>query len=317
MDDPCDWSDWQEWNEDVIPDDKKDDEKEQVTLRDFKKATALVLPSGGVKGVYILGALHYLVEEVGINHIKTFYGTSIGAIISGLLIIGYNPMEILIYICIHKIVNYLLDSFTITKIFTEKRFLDSNVFLDLLSKMIKEKIGDIPTLGDLFTRFGKKLCICTISRDNPLEPIYISSDSHPSVSLVQALHMSASIPFIFGYANYDDKQYFDGGVLDQFPMLHASMIEKHLFGIDIVRCLSSTNETIVNDVLDIISLPINYISYLLKKQLPSYAIYIEIHTENEYTTKGTVQLIKMFTEGYHECKQLLHNHKPLFKVKIS
>jgi len=311
MDDSWEF-DWPpEWNIQEIS------EPKIATIHDFKNANALVLPSGGVKGVYILGALHYLTEEVGMDHIKTYYGTSIGAIISGLLIIGYTPMETLIYICIHKIVMYLLASFDITKIFTEKSFLDSKVFIELLETMIKEKIGSVPTLGELHSLFNKKLCVCTISRENPTIPLYISSDSHPSITLVQALHMSSSIPFIFGYASYDDIDYFDGGVLDQFPILYASSVEENLFGIDIFR-QNKKNDTIINDVLDMISLPINYISYLLKKQVPFHVAYIEIHTNNEYTTKGNVQLIKMFTDGYKECKKLLQKNikKPNHKIKV-
>jgi predicted acylesterase/phospholipase RssA len=295
-----DWdAEWDSWEM------KEDDPHISPGLHDLKKATSLVLPSGGVKGVYILGALHYLYDECGgIKHITSFYGTSIGAIISGLLIIGYTPMEILIYICINKIVVYLLASFDITKIFTEKRFLDSTVFTRLLTEMIHSKAGCIPTLGDLFTKYGKKLCICTISRNDPMTPLYISSDSHPTIELVQALHMSASIPFVFGYAKYDEIDYFDGGVLDQFPVLYASQTGEHVFGIDIKRTFHK-NESILNDLLDVISLPMNYISFLLKKNIPDNAIYIEIDTENEYTTKSNVELLKMFISGFQQCKCIL------------
>ncbi len=312
MNDPPvnDWdAEWDSWGM------SDDDPYVSPGLNDLKNATSLVLPSGGVKGVYILGALHYLYDECGgINHITSFYGTSIGAIISGLLIIGYTPMEILIYICINKIVVYLLASFDITKIFTEKRFLDSTVFTQLLTDMIQSKAGCIPTLGELFTKYGKKLCICTISREDPLNPLYISSDSHPTVALVQALHMSASIPFVFGYARYNDIDYFDGGVLDQFPVLYASSTGEKVFGIDIKRTYQKS-DSILNDMLDVISLPMNYISALLKKDISPNAIYIEINTENEYTTKSNVALLKMFISGFQQCKSILILPKKAVKIK--
>jgi predicted acylesterase/phospholipase RssA len=287
------WDSW-EMNDYISP-----------NIHDIKNSTALVLPSGGIKGIYVLGALHYIYEECGgIKHIQSFYGTSIGAIISGLLIIGYTPMETLIYICVHKIVLYLLSSFDLTKIFSEKRLLDTTVFTQLLTDMIQAKAGCIPTLGELVTKYGKRLCICTISKEDPGHPLYISSESHPMVTLVQALHMSSSIPFVFGYATYDGKNYFDGGILDQFPILYASQHEEKVFGIDLKRD-GNKSTTFLNDFIDVISIPMNYISFLFKERINEKTVYIEIQTDNEYTSKGNVQLVKMFGKGYQQCKELL------------
>ena len=283
-----------------------------ATLQHFKKAKTLVLPSGGIKGTYILGAIQYLYGECGINHIKSFYGTSIGAIISGLLIIGYTPLEILVYICVHKIVNYLLSSFDITKIFTDKSILGSKIFISLLTEMITSKAGNMPTMGELITKYGKKLCVCTISRENSSQPLYISSDSHPTITLLQALHMSASIPFVFGYAEYDNIHYFDGGVLDQFPILYASLNDIKVFGIDIKRN-NNKKEVILDDMMDMMTVPMNHISFLLKKELTPDTVYIEIETKDELTSKNNLETIKMFTNGFRECKQILFCKKEKIK----
>ena len=128
------------WDDGFIPE-KEIEEQLIPTLDDFSKATSLVLPSGGVKGVYLLGTLQYLYEQCGLEHIQSYYGTSIGSIISGLLIIGFTPLEILVYICVHKIVLLLLESFTLTKILIEKSLLDSTVFTNILTTMIEGKIG--------------------------------------------------------------------------------------------------------------------------------------------------------------------------------
>ena len=54
----------------------------------------LILSSGGVKGLYMLGALYYFSEKKSTSF-KKYIGTSVGAIISYLLAIGYSPFEIL------------------------------------------------------------------------------------------------------------------------------------------------------------------------------------------------------------------------------
>jgi predicted acylesterase/phospholipase RssA len=305
------WGDWDKFTDDI-----------NVELRlkttDFKRAKTLVLPSGGVKGLYLLGALHYLHEHFGINHITSYYGCSIGSIISGLLIIGFTPMDILVYICIKKIVTYLIDSFTLTTLLTDNTVLDATILTTLLTEMIKSKVGYIPTMGDLLKTYHKRLCVVTISRDNPDKPIYISSQSHPDLSMVQALHMSSSIPFIFGYASYNDVQYFDGGLLDQFPILYAEKNDEMVFGIDLIR-IYTKSDVIWQDILEIISLPISYISETLKKQTTKSS-YINIHTQNEHVVKSNVGFVNMFISGYRQCKteisseselslELLNNYK--------
>lgn len=278
-------------------------EKLQPSVKDFKNATCLVLPSGGVKGVYVLGALEYLYTTTGIDHINTYYGTSIGAIISGLLIIGYKPIEILVYICVNKIVEVLLATFHITNILTEKRFLNSTLFSQLLGKIINDKLGYIPTLEEIYKKFGKKLCIVTISRDEPTKPLYFSHENKPNLGLDKALHMSASIPFVLGYTSYENIDYLDGGLLDPFPILYASTVEQNVFGIDIKRTAEKQDE-VWWDIINILSVPMIYIEQLNKQNLVK-GTYIELETKEEHTVKKTRVQLDMFISGYRQCKDLL------------
>ena len=55
--------------------------------------TKLVLSGGGPRGLAIIGALHYAHEKNMLNNINEYYGTSIGSVISLLLLIGYTPVE--------------------------------------------------------------------------------------------------------------------------------------------------------------------------------------------------------------------------------
>jgi predicted acylesterase/phospholipase RssA len=284
------------------------------SLHDFKIATTLVLPSGGVKGVYLLGAIQYLYEKIGLQHIKSYYGTSIGAIISGLLIIGYNPLELLVYICVHKIINCLAATFHITNIVTDKKFLDAKLFNELLQTIIKNKIGYIPTLAQLYDTYKKKLCIVTIARNKPTEPLYISHETHPTLPLDIALQMSSSIPFIFGYTVYDSIEYIDGGLIDPFPIVYASTYEKNVFGISLHRNIS-TSENLFQDIISVLYIPILYIEKINTQQLVR-GTYIEIKTNEEFVTKRNGELISMFTSGYQQCKQLLQLNIQKSKKKM-
>ena len=61
------------------------------------KFNTLVMSGGGLKGIPMLGSLQYLIDmkHIEIKNIKKYVGTSIGAIINVLLIIGYEPKEII------------------------------------------------------------------------------------------------------------------------------------------------------------------------------------------------------------------------------
>jgi predicted acylesterase/phospholipase RssA len=111
--------------------------------------------------------------------------------------------------------------------------------------------------------------------------------------------MSSSIPFVFGYAKYNDVEYFDGGVLDQFPILYASEREEHTFGIDILQTYSKS-DTLWKDVWEMIYLPITFIAETFKKQLRK-GTYINLNTNNELVVTNNLGLLAMFTSGYKQC----------------
>ena len=96
----------------------------------------LTIGGGSVKGLAFTGALEYLfindlvtnkiIEENEINKIKNFYGSSVGAIIGILFLIGYTPFEIL-----QILINLNLQDFWDLNIINiEKNFsLISDIFL--------------------------------------------------------------------------------------------------------------------------------------------------------------------------------------------
>ena len=58
----------------------------------FLDFDTIVLAGGSTKGLLTLGALQYAYDNNIIKNINTFIGTSAGAILCFLLIIGYTPI---------------------------------------------------------------------------------------------------------------------------------------------------------------------------------------------------------------------------------
>ena len=282
---------------------------ETHTLDDFRLADSLVVSGGGMKGIYVLGSVEYLAQEVGLSHIQAYYGVSIGAVICALLLVGYTPLEVMAQVCVNKIAQKIA---VIDKNVIERKSLfDPKHFVTILEEMIEQKIGKVPTLKEFYDETGKDLYITTVCLSTPYTPVYLHHSTHPDLVLSTAVHMSMSIPFAFGYAEYQGKKYIDGGVLDNFPILYASEKSLRPFGICMKNEENPTEETsFLSEVLFIITLPISYISELAKKNCPKHATYIELDTgegADGFLAFGRQNdaVYQMFTKGYSECKRLL------------
>ena len=184
----------------------------------------MILSGGGTKGLCSLGALQYLQDSkrIDCSSVKRLIGTSIGAIICYFLAIGYSPIELVVYLCSHGV----LESLTINQfeqIVSGDGIYDYKILRDVYEKMTLEKMDTIPTLNEVYTRFGKELIICTYNfTDRKTE--HLSYRTHPDLSCMDALRMSSNLPFIFSSFIYGDKEYIDGGVIENFSFSMLSSL---------------------------------------------------------------------------------------------
>jgi len=184
----------------------------------------MILSGGGTKGLCSLGVLQYLQDSkrIDCSSVKRLVGTSIGAIICYFLAIGYSPIELVVYLCSHGV----LESLTINnfeQIVSGEGIYDYQILRNVYEKMTLEKIDAIPTLNEVYTRFGKELVICTYNfTDRKTERL--SYRTHPDLSCMDALRMSSNLPFIFSSFVYGDKEYIDGGVIENFSFSMLSSL---------------------------------------------------------------------------------------------
>ena len=183
----------------------------------------LVLPGGGIKGLTILGALHYLYTETDyLENIETFSGTSIGGIINVFLALGFTPIEIF-----SKSYHYdkaircdISDILGVTKNYGLK---SNEHIIDFAFDIILERYSSLiipneTTLEHIFTITGKTLyfAVANISEDRM---VYFNHKSHPKMPLKLAMRMTANIPFIYSKIQCDvslftpdrDRDNSDGG----------------------------------------------------------------------------------------------------------
>jgi len=197
----------------------------------------LVLSGGATKGLLLLGAVQCAIDNGLLENVNTYLGTSIGAITCYLLAIGYTPIEIMVFICVNRIVEKM-QSFNLIAIINNEGVSSYRDIQETLEKATIDKIGKFLTLKELHDTYGKKLICVTYNESTNLTE-YVSVDNNPDLPCFIALRMSSNVPFLFNRFKYDGSYYIDGGIVDNFPIVKGDNIGKKVLGIYLQKPLQT------------------------------------------------------------------------------
>ena len=209
----------------------------------------LCISGGGIKGFQILGALCHVNKLYKLKNIDNFIGTSIGSIICYLIIIGYEPFEILKKVIDYDKLNQIGLIPDVIKFTNEGGSFSYNLINELLEKLTIEKIGKYHTLKSLYEHFGKKLTIVTYNLTLK-KTEFLSYENNPNLPCLVALRMSSNIPFIFPPFYYEKNIYIDGGIVQNLPI---EQLDKNLKTIIICTNPRNNNFNNTNDEFNLIS----------------------------------------------------------------
>lgn len=174
---------------------------------------AFVISGGSTGGFAMLGKLHQLklTGEFNQKTLRTFGGTSVGALISILLGLKMTPEEIFLY----------LYENTIWEKFCKKNLMDGILGkgfykIDLikkeLEKLLEEKFG-VKYFKDLNFNF-----VCAAYNYTGRVMKYFNTRDDREVKIVDALFSSCAIPFLFEPIFVNGELYIDGGIVDNCPI---------------------------------------------------------------------------------------------------
>lgn len=187
--------------------------------------TALVLSSGGTRGVAHIGALQAFERAGWLSPVPgTLIGTSAGAIVCCLLALGYTPGEMarlahsldLTDLVGRRMLNL---STILTTLPTSFGVIDSSssevrFALDTLIARSRVARGSATlTFGELKRRTGRRLLICSTDLETS-DPVYFGPERSPNRSIASALRASAAVPLIFTPC---EGRYVDGALTDHYP----------------------------------------------------------------------------------------------------
>jgi predicted acylesterase/phospholipase RssA len=165
----------------------------------------LVLGPASMGIFTMLGALINIEDDL--KNIKEISGSSAGAILGVCLALEiplYDVLDKFLKVDLKKHTKYNLKSFM-------KNY--GLIDLDPIREVLKDVFGCDPTFSEL----KRKLHISTYCL-NRGRTEYFSSDSHPSMKVIDAVCMSISIPILASSVKLNDMIYMDGGIKERVPI---------------------------------------------------------------------------------------------------
>jgi predicted acylesterase/phospholipase RssA len=282
---------------------------------------SLILSGGGSKGICTLGALQYLQDKKFLdnNDINYYIGSSVGSIICYLLIIGYTPIEIVVYLCSNNVLESFINktnNFSLSLL--TGGLYDYSIITEHFEKMTLLKIDYIPTLKQLKDNFGKELIVCSYNlTDHKRE--YINWLNYPDLSCLDSLRMSSNIPFFFNEFIYNGKEYIDGGIVDNFPiglLVDDKFKNKKILGINLDDRLDNVIEIddksnyykvikLLNKLYNIVTIPLKE-----KKKYDVDVDIIKIDVDNLKIYNFSLshsRKLELFSHGYNYAKHYFDN----------
>jgi len=272
--------------------------------------STLVISGGSVKGFGMLGAIQYIHEQMSIQNIHSFFGTSIGAIISYMLCIGQTPLEIIHSVVSSKILDKIQTDINIEQLLGQQGIISFEHFHEELELITLAKHGEVFTMKSLYDILGKELCCITFNYTLN-KTVILHHTTTPDLPCLIALQMSSSIPYVFGKMTYEGSVFIDGGISDNFPIRVAlRMGKKDIVGV----CSNSefkeddTEPSPYLEMVKILTLPIILKTSRTIRKYRKRCQIIDIPINEDILNFGlnVSEIMEMFSMGYKTCKEALN-----------
>lgn len=245
----------------------------------------LIISGGGHNILPMFGAIKFLLEKeyFKLSDLKTFDGTSAGALLGFTLLLGLELDEIENYL-IHRPWEKIF-SITPEQIFAAfktKGLFDVNLVEQIFKPLMNAT--DIP-LDITFLDFYKKNSIeftVYVTELNSLETEHFSYKTTPDMKILDGLYQSSAVPPLFKPCIKGTKCYLDGGVFSNYPIddflkRNTEVDTSKILGI---KYLGNPHDK--NDIITENSTITEYLSHTIKKLIQE----IIIHKDNKATIKN-------------------------------
>ena len=172
----------------------------------------------GVMGYFaLIGVLKNMADTGQLENLEEISGSSAGALTAFMYITARGNFERILDVSLNIPIAKLAkpDLKTLIKSYglvPAERV--KAIFSDTLKKLIPKKTD--MTFEELYHYFPIKLHIATFCLDLS-KTVYFSVDTHPKMSVLDALYASVAVPFLFESFVYKDWRYIDGAFMESTP----------------------------------------------------------------------------------------------------
>ena len=178
------------------------------------------MSGGSYHGIQLLGSLYKAEDKLlKFSNIESVYGTSAGSIVLAIWLLRISKDVVYDFIINRPWEKtYSFESNIISGLITKKGICDDNITNEILIPLLKSKFLETDITLKRFFEITKVDFHIIATQVNTMEPIDFSHTSHPELSLLEAIYMSSSIPFIFQPRYYQGSFIIDGGLSLHFPI---------------------------------------------------------------------------------------------------
>jgi len=189
----------------------------------------IVLCGGGPVGLVSYGAIKKFINDKIIiyENIKSIYSTSVGCFISFIFLLNLNFEWIDDFIIKRPWENLInFSSADYFSLFFTKGLCDENFFITVFKPLfLAAEIPITITLKE-FYQINKVDWHIFTSNLNKFSKVDLNYKTHPDLTVIEAMTMSASIPILIKPPFYNNEYYLDGGIFCNCPAYDCFNNEK-------------------------------------------------------------------------------------------
>jgi len=270
----------------------------------------LVIAGGGPTIFQSLGAIQHLEQQkfIEINNIQSIYGTSAGAIVGTLLCLKYDWDTINDYMIKrpwHEV--FPINVQNIFDAYTKRGLFDIKTIEKCVKPLLDAKDLSIDiNLKEFYEYSNIELHMFSLEL-NEFKLVDISYKTHPDISLIKAIQMTASLPVILSPAVIDSKCYVDGGIICNYPLQYCLNINKEEEVLGFKNHYNSYN----NNKIDSSSTLLDYVMHFIFKIIYSLSTDdVQPKIKNEVICNSNLmnlENLKNSLKSIETRKELLNN----------
>lgn len=195
--------------------------EQEENIKEKVKIKHIVISGGGISGFTAYGVLRESAKAGfwDIKNIRSFYGTSIGGIISVIISLQFDWDTMDDYI-IKRPWNkvFKLDMYSIYNSIETVGLFDIKTVEQVFEPLFKAKDLNMNiTMKEFYEKIGIEIHLYSTEL-NETKLVDISYKTHPDWTVIESIYCSCCLPFLFSPYKKGEEIYYDGGLFNNYPL---------------------------------------------------------------------------------------------------